>query len=322
MRAKLSIASSALAAMLWAVPIVGTAPFIAQGSTHKARPVSNLPLPVRFTIERERGLLVRAWINGTGPYTFAIDTGAGLNIVTERVTAAARLTVLTVRPTILGGLTAARTSSNREAVINQLALGNRTNFLPANKTAIVVSSLASGVDGILDPTEAYSPYGYSVDMPNERLEAFDSDTTRFQSQQAVLDSANVAWLRVGDSNRPFVRLGDGRLALVDTGSGFGLAVNGRGAVIVNRTRENRNSELSRDIGGGGVQSRRVAPTTISIGELVLRGIPTDVLFGVEDNAPVILGRAALYPFRITFDPRRRLIEFVNAEINQRTAGSN
>jgi hypothetical protein len=84
-------------------------------------------------------------------------------------------------------------------------------------------------------------------------------------------------------------------------------------VIVSRTRANRNSEPSRDIGGGSVESRRVASTTISIGELVLRGIPTDVLFGVEDDAPVILGRAALYPFKISFDPRRRLIEFVNAE---------
>jgi hypothetical protein len=58
------------------------------------------------------------------------------------------------------------------------------------------------------------------------------------------------------------------------------------------------------------------PTTISIGELVLRGIPTDVLSKVDTDAPVILGRDALYPFKITFDPRRRLIEFVtSAESN-------
>jgi hypothetical protein len=216
---------------------------------------------------------------------------------------------------VLGGLTTARTASNREAIINQLAIGDRTNLLPGGKTAVVVPFLRSGIDGILDPTEDYSPYGYSVDLPNQRLEAFDPEAGSSQSPQTAPDSASVPWLRMGGSDRPYVRLGDGRLALVDTGSGFGLAVNGRGAVIVSRTRANRDSELRRDIGGGNIQARRVAPTTISIGELVLRGIPTDVLFGVEDDAPVILGRAALYPFKITFDPRRRLIEFINAETN-------
>src|SRR6266498_3418253 len=110
MRARLSIASGALAAMVWAVPITGTAPFLAQASSNQTRPMIRLPRPVRFTIERERGILVRTWINGTGPYLFAVDTGAGLNIVTERVTGAARLPVRTVRPTLLGGLTTARTS--------------------------------------------------------------------------------------------------------------------------------------------------------------------------------------------------------------------
>jgi hypothetical protein len=48
---------------------------------------------------------------------------------------------------------------------------------------------------------------------------------------------------------------------------------------------------------------------------VLRGIPTDILSRVDDDAPVILGRDALYPFKITFDPRRRLIEFVTSAEN-------
>jgi hypothetical protein len=59
-----------------------------------------------------------------------------------------------------------------------------------------------------------------------------------------------------------------------------------------------------------VSSRRVAPTTISIGSLVLQRVPTDILFGIEDTAPVILGRDLLYPFKITFDSQRHLIEFV------------
>jgi hypothetical protein len=63
----------------------------------------------------------------------------------------------------------------------------------------------------------------------------------------------------------------------------------------------------RDLGGGVVESRRVAPATVSIGDLVLRGVPTDILTGVAGDTPVILGRDALYPFRITFDPTAKLI---------------
>jgi hypothetical protein len=314
MRAKLSIALSALAAMVWAVPNVGAAHFLARAQVKEFRQQSALPLPVRFQVEKSRGLLLRAWINGSGPYVFALDTGAGLNVISERIVGEARLTVKNVRPTVIGGLTAARNSSNREVVINRLALGDPSNVLGRNKTALVVSFLPPDLDGILDPTEAYSPLGYSIDMPNQRIEALDTTSGFVRNHQRSQDAAVVRWLRVGESNRPFVRLGDGRTALIDTGSGFGLAVNGRHAVIIG-SREPRSSEGIRDIAGGTINSRRVSPTTVSIGELVLRGVPTDILFGVEDEAPVILGRDALYPFKITIDPQRRLIEFVTPSDN-------
>ena len=323
MRAKLSIALSALAAMVWAVPIAGAAHLASRpGATHVARPfviearsVAAFPLPARFRLQKESGLLLRVWLNGSGPYIFAIDTGAGLNVITERVAAEARLPFKTVRPTAIGGLTAATISSNREAVINQMALGDRVNTLPSQKTAVIVPALSPGIDGILDPTETYAPFGYSIDISNQRIEAVDTNWASSRSRQSINDGAVVPWLRMGGSNRPFVRLGDGRLALVDTGSSFGLAVSERNVVIIGSNRQSENRQGIRDIGGGTIFSRRVSPSTITIGELVLRGIPTDILSQVEDDAPVILGRDALYPFKITFDPRRRLIEFVASAEN-------
>jgi hypothetical protein len=321
MRAKLSIALSALVGMVWAVPKVGAAHLSSIPVPTEVRSLAQLPLPARFRLEKESGLLLRVWLNGSGPYIFAIDTGAGLNVVTERVAAASRLPTRTVRPTVMGGLTAARISSNREAVISQMALGDRGNTLALEKTALIVPALAPGIDGILDPTDTYSPFGYSIDISNARIEAVDTNdnnatnAVRQKSRSSALEGAVVPWLRMGESNRPFVRLGDGRIALVDTGSGFGLAVSERNAVIIGRHRGRENSEGIRDIGGGTVFSRRVSPSTISIGELVLRGIPTDILSHVEDDAPVILGRDALYPFKITFDPQRRLIEFVTSAEN-------
>jgi hypothetical protein len=38
-----------------------------------------------------------------------------------------------------------------------------------------------------------------------------------------------------------------------------------------------------------------------------------VLSGVAPDTPIILGRRALFPFRITFDPATRLIAFEPAE---------
>jgi hypothetical protein len=60
--------------------------------------------------------------------------------------------------------------------------------------------------------------------------------------------------------------------------------------------------------GGSVSTRRVAPRTVSIGALELRGVPTDMISGAASDAPVLLGLNALRPFRLRFDPLHRLIE--------------
>jgi predicted aspartyl protease len=270
------------------------------------------PKLIRLRVTKDRGLLLTSWINGKGPYVFAVDTGAGMNLVTQRVVSEAQLPWRSTRRTTLGGLTSAATVSNREVVLNELALGEMRNTFGA-KTALVVSLLAPGIDGILDPTDIYSPYGYSIDMPNQRLAGLETTTARGLRPLLPGEGAVVPWLRFESSARPFVRLGDGRLALIDTGSGFGLAVNERDAVIVGPRRSNQSSEATLDVAGGTITSQRVAPTTITIGDLVLRRVPTDILFGVSDDAPVILGRDVLYPFKITFDPQRRSIEFHTSE---------
>ena len=306
MRARLFIALAALAAMAWAVPVSGTARFIVSATDVTA------PKPARFRVEKDRGLLIATWINGSGPYLFAVDTGAGMNLITQRVADESRLTIRTGRLTRLGGLSGANVTSNREALITDISLGDRTNTLHSTKTALVVASLPNGVDGILDPTDVYAPFGYSIDIPNGRIESFDAS---FSLGPLTGEGATVAWLQKGELVRPFVRLGDGRLALVDTGSSFGLAVNGREAVIVGPRGERQPAEAKRDVSGGFINSRRVAPTTISIGELVLRHVPTDILFGIDDDAPVILGRDVLQPFKISFDPQRRLIQFTTARRN-------
>jgi len=304
---KIVVALSILIAVIaiWAVPQTGAAHSRVRWSSATD---SRSSLPVKFKGTRDRGLVVDIWIGDAGPFAFALDTGAGISLVNRRLTAAAGLSVERSRQPIVGGLSTSSISSNQQTTLQNISIGTQRSRLTASVKAAVVENLPSDIDGILDPLDV-SPYGYSIDLPNETLEIFDVNRGRLQQSVVTADSALVRWIKGDNTGRPFVKLGDGRLALIDTGSSFGLAVSD-GVVAGNHGRQSR---AVRDLGGGAVQSMRVAPTTVSIGSLELRGVPTDVLSGVASGTPVIIGRAALYPFKITFDPVARLIAIEPSE---------
>jgi len=260
--------------------------------------------PVRLKDERERGLLAQGWINGAGPFVFVIDTGAGVSLISRNVAAQTRLAVTKSRRTLVGGLSTSPIASNEETRIAGLALGQRDNNVRGSFTAAVVASLPGSIDGILDPTDVFRPYGYSVDIPNRELRVFDTSRQPVRVTDVPKDGAVVRWV---GNDRPFVRLSDGRLALIDTGSTLGFALNEPGRV------GGSNHSVTHDLGGGSIQSRRVAPQTVNIGTLVLNKVPTDMLTGVAPGTPIILGRGALFPFKITFDPASRLIAFEPTE---------
>src|SRR5215210_7586654 len=54
---------------------------------------TQLPADVYFRESDGRGLLVKTWVNGAGPFTFAVDTGAGATVLSPRVAGAARVEV-------------------------------------------------------------------------------------------------------------------------------------------------------------------------------------------------------------------------------------
>ena len=307
--AKLALALGTLSFLNvgWAVPLMGAAhSFVRKQRSEPQKSTSTTAAlaPIRLREDREAGLLVTGWINDAGPFTFAIDTGAGVSIITSRVATIAHLQITKSTRPLLGGLTTAPISSNEQAVPNRIALGQSSNAVPATPVLAIVSMLPGSIDGILDPTDLFDGMAYSIDLPNRQLLVFDSAMNGLDLKRIPKDGAVVRWMRQAGSHRPFVKLGDGRLALLDTGSGFGLAVNQPASDGKNHMRRG-----ATDLGGGSVQSRPIAPTTVSIGDLVLRGVPTDVLIGVPAGTPLLLGRRALFPFKITFDPSSRLIAF-------------
>jgi len=259
-----------------------------------------IPHPVSFREVDGRGLLVRTWVNGIGPFNFAVDTGAGATILSPRVADEAHVSKGNGRSTSIAGLSGA-TVSAQHASIETLAIGDSENYLPAKGETLISSGLPPDLDGLLDPTEAFSPLGYTVDLPRHELAGFDPRVDPVQTNRSPDDGAVVSWLHETHGRRPFVMLDNGDRALLDTGSTFGLAV--RDANGPARTA----AHSVRDVGGGRISTRR-GETNISIGSLTLERIPTDFVTGAEADAPVLLGLAALRPFRLRFDPLHRLIE--------------
>ncbi|MDT5063002.1 MAG: hypothetical protein QOH63_3461 [Acidobacteriota bacterium] len=315
-----------LAANTWAAPFKGAAHLsvLAKQSVSGLRASDRetgkkdrqagvrLPVPVSFREESGRGLLVSVWVNNAGPYIFAVDTGAGATILSRRVMDEARVSQSGKRPLMIGGISGAVTVAGQEVSLRSLAIGYQDNLLPSSGLVIVTERLAPGIDGVLDPTEAYSPLGFEIDMPHGELTAFDPRSTPLRRNQNLLeDGTIVPWLTDGQSRRPFVMVEGGRRALLDTGSGFGLALTEDAAIslgiVPGRGREHQNV---RDLGGGYIAAHRIPPSTVRLGTLVLRGIPTDLLPNARAGSPVLLGRDALRPFRLTFDPVNRLIMIV------------
>lgn len=315
-----------LALKTWAAPAKRAAHLYAADETSRgalpparsnesgARPSASLrssqPLPfaARFRRVEGRGLLINAWINEIGPYTLAIDTGAGATILSERVAQSAGVRTSGSRRMTIGGLSGARSGMGSEAKLRSLAIGDKNNYLPSQSTVVVTSSLPQGVDGVLDPTESYWPLGYVIDFPNGTISAFDPRTTPLSAEDVPAGGAVVPWIFDGATRRPFVRLEGGRKALIDTGSGFGLAMSeaeAQGLGVLPRAR--RSDAEVRDLGGGSISAHRIRPLTVHIGSMALRNVPTDLLYGVEAGAPILLGRDALYPFKLAFDPLNRLI---------------
>lgn len=297
----------AVAISRWAVPSAGAAHLFFTRENTQAESVT-LPGAITFREADGRGLLVKTWVNGRGPFTFAIDTGAGMSVISRQAAGEASL-VNSGQTTVLTGLSGKRVNAGRTR-IERLALGWSGNVMPGRIVAAVTPTLPAGVDGILDPTDAYAPFGYIIDYPAKQIRVLDPRSAPLDPRTQPSEGAVVRWHRESNSHRPFVKLSDGRLALLDTGSDFGLAI-----TQARSTAQNHRQRGANDVGGGAIVATRVAPSTVNIGGLLLENVPTDVLNGTEKGAPVILGRDALYPFRLTFDPVRRLIEIVPSNAN-------
>jgi len=260
-----------------------------------------LPRNVTFREVRGRGLLVSIWINSQGPFTFAVDTGAGITVISPRVAGAAAVAIQEGPGPSIAGMSG-QVVSAQAGTAQTMALGEPQNYLPGRTNVIISTGLPRDLDGLLDPNDAFGSLGYTIDIPRQELSFFDPRESPLSPRSQPRDGAVVTWQQQGGSHRPFVVLSTGEHALLDTGSSLGLGVHDS-----NPAPAYSRSSAVHDVGGS-VSTRRVAPRTVSIGALELRGVPTDMISGATADAPVLLGLNALRPFRLSFDPLHKLIE--------------
>lgn len=265
-----------------------------------------VPNPVEFREDDRRGLLVKMWVNGVGPMTFAVDTGAGMTIISPRAAARAAVAV-TDRTIFFQGASETGRTRGHLAGTTRLALGGAANVLPSRGKVAVADAVPPDLDGILDPTEAFAPLGYVIDFPETTLSAFDTGARPLGRRS---DVSIVGWMDETNGRRPFVRINGRYDALIDTGASFGLALPAATARDLGVPAGNvREGTAVRDVTGGRMRVTRVRPISVRVDGLALDRIPTDVLLDCGANAPILLGREALRPFRLSFDPRRRTVEF-------------
>jgi predicted aspartyl protease len=261
---------------------------------------------IRFRNTEDQGLLVKVWVNGSGTYNFAVDTGAGAIILSKRVASQAKVQV-SGQTINLSGMSGVNFSKAQRASLRSLAIGNKNNLLPVDGFVIVTNSLPEGIDGIVDPTEVYKRIGFTINMPDNFISTFDPSKTPIRITDVPANGAVVHWLSERDANRPLIKLNNHN-ALIDTGSRLGLGLNPSVAKSFGiKAISDEDDHQSFDLGGGKFYTRRVSPLTVSIGPMVLRNIPTHLLLNASSDAPIILGREALHPFILSFDPVNRLI---------------
>lgn len=291
-----------LGMVAWPATVPGSPAFASALARRVVR--VTVPQPVSFD-ETDRGFIADVWINGTGPYAFAIDTGAGGTLVSESVAAAARLPQ--GQTITIAGLSG-RQSSAREVPAVPISAGTAKNRLPSHTTITVSAQLPPGVDGLLDPAQAFWPLGFVIDVPKGMLSGFDPGASPLSQDLTTPEGTVTPWLLRDTARRPFVALDDGRTALIDTGSSLGLVLTDRQAREIGLRLEDAVSATRiRDAGGGSVEVRRASLRKIMLGSMVLENVPVDVVTGAGSGTPILLGRAVLRPFVLTFDPRSRLI---------------
>ncbi len=244
--------------------------------------------------------LVDVWLDGSGPYTFLVDTGASTTVVTPEV-AYDLPDGLEASDRTVGDIDGTVIRVEQVLHVAQLGLGPAViEDVVADVLDLSLVSAASGttIDGILG-FNLFSDVTVTIDYDSERISISQEPLATLTGK-----STGLSFLALDD--RPYIPItlgGEVRLALVDTGNTVTLQVPAD-LEGLSFTTEPQAWFSGYDLSGATEASVARLDETIILGNT---GIANPlVIVGAVDE--VIVGAGLLEKFTVSFDSRSALMQ--------------
>jgi predicted aspartyl protease len=254
-------------------------------------------MPTPFRLAEQGGILVAVMLNGTGPFTMAIDTGANHSAIAEDV--AIRIGAPAIAQAIV--TSSAGTRMRTLVRVERLAFGPIT--AGADATVLPRDALAAmgAFDGVIGQ-DVLAALRYTID--------FDRRQIAWHDQPASVAGSRAVLTMTFDYGRFLVELpqrGSVLRLVPDSGAGGLILFQGAGRVLPDLVGPRAGIGLTTFEGRIDAESVRVRE--LLIGSSTLRNLPAVVVDRAGNRPADGDGLLPLHLFnRVTFDgPARRLI---------------
>jgi predicted aspartyl protease len=255
---------------------------------------------VATTVNADGLMFADVFVNGTGPYKFLIDTGAGATVISPRITA--------LFPASIGGTTntssgaIAGTVARRLFQVDSITLGSVSfeNFQAVEiDVAPILPNSGFTVEGVLG-LPLFRAIALTLDFPRSRVRLRNG-------QLPAIDDCNVFGLTVDSAelvNFPLTVEGQRVQALLDSGNNSFLFLP-TSFDKVSFVGPTTTSTASTVTGSFNVTNGCLAPGAVSFGCFSF----SDPCVGIGGSDIINFGVDAMGPFRMTIDQPSRRVAF-------------
>ena len=249
-------------------------------------------------------MTVAVMVNDTGPYRFVVDSGANKTVVGQRIARA--LALPPGRPVTLNAMTA--TSPVERVLVDALTVGD--TLMPNLKLPVLAEGDIGGdgmigIDALVEQRLMlnFEKRLIKVEVSSRSAPRYDGEivvTARLRKGQLILTRANGR--QVG--------------AVIDTGSEITI---GNGVLRDQLLRRGTRFTEIEETGVPGVRMKlkiarmrelKLGPVVLSDVPLAFADVPPFAVFGLADQAALLLGTDMMDAFRgVSLDSRARKVRF-------------
>ena len=172
-----------LLAGLVAIPFAGAAP-PEENKAAEDKKADGKPVVVPFELLKSRHIAIEIKVNGTGPYRLIFDTGAPMNVVTNRLAKAAGLTKKDDKPAMMFGLGGAKTIDTLE--VGGLKAEKVNVMVMDHPTVAAISKALGPIDGLIG-FPFFAQYKTTIDYQKKELTFVPNGYVPADAMQALMD---------------------------------------------------------------------------------------------------------------------------------------